>query len=200
MLKEKKPKPHTINPGVPKVKPEVWYEYANARTAGNRSLQQKKLNELVILHEPLAFKFLSRFMAKWSQFGALPLDDMQQAARIGLMRAIQSNDTNKGNFAAWVKLWVRMELGKYAETYGVKTKKLPVKADVYRQIVDFEIKNGRIAEPWEMPHIPEKKLKDAQFRAHFCEINEDHATFEIDVDEELDQAAERRMLDGIDRP
>lgn len=210
---------HSAVPGVPTTKPEVWHAYVKARDEGKRTLQKHLLGQLIVIHEPLAMQFLNRFMSKWSQFGALPLEDMQQASRIGLMRALQTHDVLKGRFASWVHLWTRLELSKCAETWGVRTKKLPLDAEAYRCVVDFEIRSGRLAEEKdipelerlrlvqfrltkereptakELPPITVAKLLDAQFKVHFTELTEDHEPeYCFDMESLID---ERRVHDAF---
>ena len=190
---------HTAAENRPAKGTDVWDDYVAARSSGDRVKQKRLLGKLCEIHEPLAMRYLQRFMTRWSQFGALPQDDLAQAARIGLMRAIQSFDPGSGRFGSWVHLWTRLELGLCAESYGVRTKRLPVDAATYRRIVDFEIRNNRIADPIDLPDIPEKKLRDAQFRAHFCDLEEEHHPTTMDEAEAaLDERRQLLALSGIE--
>lgn len=208
-MPQKKEHTHTANPGIPKQQPEVWLAYDALRKDTKRCAprcvctkckqRDKLLGKLVEIHRPLAYRFLGRFLAKWSHFGDVPLDDARQAACIGLMRAIERIDVTKGKFAAYVFLWVRLELTRCAESFGIRVKKLPLKAADYRKVVDFEIRHGRQAEPSDLPEISPKKLKDAQARVHFTEIDEDHISIEYDMEDLLDRKRTAESLNGLDQ-
>lgn len=197
-------KPVKLEPGVPRLKPEVWFEFAELRSrttshgadcaCGDCRKKLRALGQLCRIHTPLALRFMGRFLAKWSMFGDIPVEDARQAAQIGLMRAVQNNTTEKGKFAAYVWMWIRLELTKCAESFGVRVKKLPLCAADYRRVVDVEIRTGRLAEPEDVPGIPEKKLRDAQFKPHFCEVSEEHAVYDLSMEDLIDR---KRLAEAL---
>lgn len=158
------------------------------------NVKAEHLAKLCKIHEPLAYKYLGRFLSKWSMFGSIPVEDARQAAKIGLMQAIRKNTPERGKFAAYVHLWIRLELTKCAESFGVRVKKLPLSAADYRRVVDVEIKTGRLANPEDVPGIPEKKLRDAQWRPQFSDIQEEDWSSESVDDEGIESLIDRHRV------
>jgi RNA polymerase sigma-B factor len=90
--------------------------YANAWTAATAARRGRLRNELICRCLPFAARMARRYMGRGE-----PLEDLQQVARIGLIKAVDRYDPGRGSFTAFAVITVCGELKRHFrdKTWGL---------------------------------------------------------------------------------
>ncbi len=111
---------------------------ATYRATVDHTLRRKLLNELVVAEDALVRR-CARRLAK----GPADEDDLMQAGRIGVLRAIEKFDPSRGAWTQYAKQWIYVEMdrGVVAMRSDLRTKKMP--KEVYLRAKEIERTTGR---------------------------------------------------------
>jgi len=163
----------------------------------SKSEIKKKLlcDELTLANAPLGAKIVRRFLKTWPNVDNVPFEDFQQAAAIGIWKAVKRFDPERGfAFSTLAGFWILDEIQKCARSEGHKIiTHVPKEVrEAIRIVKSFRAQNGRDPSSEEIG-IPQSVLDEMRAPlAHFDPleiISKSHNTQDaIDQDDNYDNA------------
>lgn len=176
-----------------------WLEY-RARSPGPR--KQKLLGELVLSQERLVQQQVAKFVTGTRYYVEAMREDLEQAARIGLIRAINGWDPNKGAFSTIAGFWCRHEMQQVVRHATPISR--PKSADLPRRNQDaaasFYAAHGRDPDPQEIGITEAASQRAQKAAAGFVHIglgdlpSHDEDTAEEVLDRNRDMRALKRFM------
>lgn len=158
------------------------------------------LSELMADNEPLVEKFASEFLKRTRMHTEPLVDDIFQAARIGLMRAMHAWDPEKGAFSTIAFMFIRKEMQnviRHAKPVSVTMcAYLPrAKQDAAAR---FYAQHGREPEPAEIGVSASDALLAERANATYVPVDDDFPSEKPNTtptpEEDLDRARDVRAL------
>src|SRR5271166_1211170 len=124
-------------------------EWEAHRDAPEGPLKRRLLAKLLADNEPLARYYVKSFAASSAYYTDNLYDDLLQAARIGIMRALAKWQPDKGGFSSVAFRWALHEMQTVTE--HATSVKVPRRAFLLRReqnaIAAFQAKHGRPPTP-----------------------------------------------------
>lgn len=138
--------------------------------AVSKSERKRLITQILDENKSIALILVRRFRQQWD-LHHLPVEDFEQAAYIGVMRAAESYRWGAGStFSSWITDHVRQELQNLAQSMGYKVKRWVVPAAKIREMRAFETRNGRPPTAEEAGVTPKQLAKinepPAQYRSY----------------------------------
>lgn len=164
---------------------ELIARYQAALKADDRKTGRGLAEEIVTLNEGLAVTFGYRYGKPQTD---AEKEDVEQAARMGILRAARDFDPTRGSFsthAAWhIRDYVQRWTGSTSAVVRPKSAKMP--ASVAKAAQKFRQTNGREPSPADLG-ITREQLDEWSSSTHFVEVDdfdEERPTIELTYDAE----------------
>lgn len=128
---------------------DLFNAYVKARESGEKATERKLLNKILVSQE-----YFVRFCAAKSiSHGASDYKDLRQAARIGIVKALERFDPSRGSWSSYARQWIRAEMIR-GVVEGRSMVHVPANPSapqtVIRQMDAIRARTGREAAPEEL--------------------------------------------------